>query len=230
MTPTKASAPQADALQKIVTLCTALETNRKMTDYWRPAIASIRHVAERGIEAASAQVREVGPSGDDELPGMWERADLIGGATDCKPAAEPVPLPDHDEACNEACGDGCPNKPAAEPVPVAQACGHPLSLLLKSAETGLPLYCELCDALSRARDGEAMEAHWRAKAEALEASLAAYRADAERWRFLRRGYVGADFAWNSPPIPVLIFEFHGRVSADADATLDAAIALRQEAP
>lgn len=51
--------------------------------------------------------------------------------------------------------------------------------------------------------------------------------DAERWRFLRKGYVGADFAWNSPPISVLIFEFNGRVSADPDATIDAALSAQR---
>lgn len=57
----------------------------------------------------------------------------------------------------------------AQPSPAAQQatnseplkCGHPQSLMLKSAETGEPLYCELCDALSRARDAEAMEAELR---------------------------------------------------------------------
>jgi hypothetical protein len=36
---------------------------------------------------------------------------------------------------------------SAQPVPAAdvQPCGHPASFLLRSAETGLPLYCEICD-------------------------------------------------------------------------------------
>lgn len=40
---------------------------------------------------------------DDELPGMWERADLIGGATDC-PAA---PVGGDGEACECGCGRIC---------------------------------------------------------------------------------------------------------------------------
>lgn len=37
-------------------------------------------------------------------------------------------------------------------------CGHPASMLLKSAETGKPLYCEGCDDKSGRRDAEAHEA------------------------------------------------------------------------
>jgi hypothetical protein len=36
-------------------------------------------------------------------------------------------------------------------------CGHPKSLLLISAETGEPLYCEYCDAISRKNDAEQRE-------------------------------------------------------------------------
>lgn len=49
------------------------------------------------------------------------------------------------------------------PLPRTLACGHPVSLMLKSAETGKPLYCELCDAQSGRRDAEAMEAELGAK-------------------------------------------------------------------
>jgi len=52
-------------------------------------------------------------------------------------------------------------------------CGHHNSLMLKSAETGEPLYCELCDCISRRNDAERMEQ------EAV--------ADAERYRLVRRG-------------------------------------------
>lgn len=41
-------------------------------------------------------------------------------------------------------------------------CGHHNSLMLKSAETGEPLYCELCDCISRRNDAEKMEAEARA--------------------------------------------------------------------
>lgn len=42
-------------------------------------------------------------------------------------------------------------------------CGHPASLMLKSAETGNPLYCELCNAMSARNDAEAMERELRQK-------------------------------------------------------------------
>lgn len=42
------------------------------------------------------------------------------------------------------------------------ACGHPASLLLRSAETGAPLYCELCDDKTGRRDAEAMEEYLQA--------------------------------------------------------------------
>lgn len=41
---------------------------------------------------------------------------------------------------------------------VLMPCGHHPSLMLKSAETGADLYCELCDAQSGRRDAEQMEA------------------------------------------------------------------------
>ncbi len=41
-------------------------------------------------------------------------------------------------------------------------CGHHQSLSINSAETGAYLYCDLCDAKSRCRDAEAMEAELRA--------------------------------------------------------------------
>ncbi len=50
-------------------------------------------------------------------------------------------------------------KPVA-PQPQAEAvlvCGHHTSLLVRSAETGEPLYCELCDDKTGRRDAEQME-------------------------------------------------------------------------
>ena len=41
-------------------------------------------------------------------------------------------------------------------------CGHHQSLAINSAETGEFLYCDLCDAKSRCRDAEAIEAELRA--------------------------------------------------------------------
>jgi len=59
---------------------------------------------------------------------------------------------------------------ATPPAPAALKCGHHKSLMLLSAETGQPLYCELCDAISGRRDAELMEAELRAKLAALAAS------------------------------------------------------------
>lgn len=50
-------------------------------------------------------------------------------------------------------------------------CGHHVSLMLKSAETGASLYCELCDDKSGRADAERMEQEYRARADALEAAL-----------------------------------------------------------
>lgn len=55
--------------------------------------------------------------------------------------------------------------------------------------------------------------------------------DAERYQFLRSLYLGADFDWGDPSRCVLIFQFDRAVSADLDATIDAAIlSLNQETP
>lgn len=63
--------------------------------------------------------------------------------------------------------------PAAVPAePVGLPCGHPASLLLRSAETGLPLYCEACDDKSGRRDAETREAE-------LQAEVARLRVHAE---------------------------------------------------
>lgn len=59
---------------------------------------------------------------------------------------------------------------ATPPAPAALKCGHHKSLMLLSAETRQPLYCELCDAISGRRDAELMEAELRAKLTALAAS------------------------------------------------------------
>jgi hypothetical protein len=62
---------------------------------------------------------------------------------------------------------------ASAPIPAGEplTCGHPAELMLKSAETGADLYCELCDALQRARDAEAMEAELRETVANLSAEL-----------------------------------------------------------
>jgi len=70
-----------------------------------------------------------------------------------------------------ACGAMCPEENwnrraalAAQPATVDGhlKCGHHQSLAINSAETGEFLYCDLCDAKSRCRDAEAMEAELRA--------------------------------------------------------------------
>jgi hypothetical protein len=59
-------------------------------------------------------------------------------------------------------------------------CGHPASLMLKSAETGEPLYCELCDAQSGRRDAENMEVQLRAELAAEKARVAQLERAVER--------------------------------------------------
>ena len=54
-------------------------------------------------------------------------------------------------------------------------CGHPSSLMLRSAETGKALYCELCDERKRRRDAESMEEHYKARAEKAKAERDALR-------------------------------------------------------
>ncbi len=63
---------------------------------------------------------------------------------------------------------------AAQALP----CGHPAELLLKSAETGEPLYCELCDDKSGRRDAEARESELSAAALAPPPAAAAEARDA----------------------------------------------------
>lgn len=54
------------------------------------------------------------------------------------------------------------NLPAQPAGDAAMPCGHHRSLMLKSAETGADLYCELCDAQSGRRDAEQREAELQA--------------------------------------------------------------------
>ncbi len=57
------------------------------------------------------------------------------------------------------------------PEPDSLPCGHPASLLLRSAETGEPLYCELCDDKSGRRDAVQCETELRAEVDRLKAAL-----------------------------------------------------------
>lgn len=63
-------------------------------------------------------------------------------------------------------------------------CGHHHSLMLKSAETGEPLYCELCDCISRRNDAEKMETEARAYAHNLAVSMYGqhYLDESPNWR------------------------------------------------
>ena len=51
-------------------------------------------------------------------------------------------------------------------------CGHPASMLLMSAETGKPLYCEYCDCIARRNDAEQREREQGGRIAALEAEVA----------------------------------------------------------
>jgi hypothetical protein len=77
---------------------------------------------------------------------------------------------------NDPIYDGVGSRNPMLPEPEFLPCGHHKSLLLKSAETGLPLYCDLCDARSAQRDAEEMEAKYAAQVEALEAEVARLKA------------------------------------------------------
>lgn len=74
----------------------------------------------------------------------------------------------------------------AEDAEKVSPCGHPASLMLTSAETGKPLYCELCDDKSGRRDAERMEAELRTKLADAEAAREADKVDAERWQWALR--------------------------------------------
>jgi hypothetical protein len=62
----------------------------------------------------------------------------------------------------EFTGDTVADQPSALP------CGHPASLLLRSAETGDALYCEACDDKSGRRDAEQREAELSAELRAAD--------------------------------------------------------------
>lgn len=109
---------------------------------------------------------------------------------------------------------------AAQALP----CGHPAQLLLKSAETGEPLYCELCDDKSGRRDAEARESELAAANATLRKRAEEAEADAARYRWLRVRWDGEGaFDLLSAPDP-----HWGAVQGDeCDAAIDAA---RKETP
>ena len=59
-------------------------------------------------------------------------------------------------------------------------CGHPTSMLLKSAETGDPLYCEYCDCIQRRNDAEKMERDLKLEIYNLKADKSQTLMEAER--------------------------------------------------
>lgn len=66
------------------------------------------------------------------------------------------------------------NKPELLP------CGHHHSLMLKSAETGEPLYCEYCDCIQRRNDAEKMERDLKLEIYNLKADKSQTLMEAER--------------------------------------------------
>lgn len=60
----------------------------------------------------------------------------------------------------------------ADRAEAALECGHPASLMLHSAETGEPLYCELCDIRSQRNDAVQMEEHYKAERDELREQMA----------------------------------------------------------
>jgi hypothetical protein len=86
------------------------------------------------------------------------------------------------------------------------SCGHPAALMLMSAETGLPLYCELCDALTSARDNASDAAGWREKYEALQAEVEGL---VDRIVHVERSFVneGRDASGNLRSMPTVTVTF-----------------------
>ena len=75
---------------------------------------------------------------------------------------------ERDEAHNELAA----LRERVERAVAALECGHPASLMLHSAETGEPLYCELCDMRSQRNDAVQMEEHYKAERDALRERVA----------------------------------------------------------
>lgn len=136
-----------------------------------------------------------------------------------------------------------------------QPCGHPASLLLKSAETGEPMYCEACDDKSGRRDAEQREQDYAVEINRLRNVIQAACTGGlghmiERWKVLfpdapvpsvqptAETKDAARYRWlrdiSTPPhnfylsVPV---EFDGvrYEPAEVDAGIDAAIAARSAA-
>ena len=120
-------------------------------------------------------------------------------------------------------------------------CGHHHSLMLKSAETGDPLYCELCDLRAQRNDLEIELAAIQRVAEQYQdeagklthelaqarAECERLRADAERYRWLRDNALGMDSVADPDN---MVQVWHGTDPAlqsygkTLDAAIDAALA------
>lgn len=64
---------------------------------------------------------------------------------------------------------------ALRQIATTEACGHPASMTIKSAETGGTLFCEACDDKTGRRDAETMEEALRADKRGLLEALDAAR-------------------------------------------------------
>jgi hypothetical protein len=68
-----------------------------------------------------------------------------------------------------------------EKVKATLPCGHPASMLLKSAETGEPLYCEYCDCIQRRNDAEKREMELKAERESYREMWKAEQREVKAW-------------------------------------------------
>ena len=113
--------------------------------------------------------------------------------------------------------------PAQQRLP----CGHPAELMLASAETGEPLYCELCDAQSGRRDAETMEAELRA-ALATQAAEIALAYDVERQLSEQNASLDAEVA-RLERVEELAIEIETKLRAEARAASAEIARLRADA-
>lgn len=124
--------------------------------------------------------------------------DAAHGSTDSDTGAREYPGTGDEYVCElaeiaEAIRALAPPPPAE---PTHLACGHPAELLLHSAETGEPLYCELCDDKSGRRDAETRESELTAENAELRRRLdAAQPAPQPKPSEAARMYI--DGEWNS---------------------------------
>jgi hypothetical protein len=92
------------------------------------------------------------------------------------------------------------------------------------------VFNELREDFSVADSGKALKAVERAIAAGASNERADAEKDAARYRWLAARFLGADFDWNEQGVQVLCFEMSNgmRISADIDASIDAAILAAKE--